>query len=265
MDLEISWIGLKDIVESLNKLTQQRVKMDIVHVDKLAESLNEVEDLAPIDVIFDEEKYWVIDGFHRILAYQKAKKDVIPAYVTQGTQRDAILASVAANAENLCLPRTKQDKEKAVKVLLDDPEWSQWSDRRIARQVKVSPTFVSTIRKSYLSTWTDRERTCSRNGKSYTINTSKIGGGFKDGDYGCSQKPNINDWTAKGGHLIPKSVLGEMDSPSSGSSCAQKPIEIDLKEIFLAFMANYEDFPPDYKTAIKNRIAEIDQKLMRAA
>lgn len=42
--------------------------------------------------------------------------------------------------------RTDEDKRKAVKTLLEDQEWSQWSDSEIARQAGVSAPFVKKIR-----------------------------------------------------------------------------------------------------------------------
>jgi len=47
--------------------------------------------------------------------------------IINGTQRDAILHSVGANATH-GLRRSNQDKRKAVVTLLEDNEWCQWSD-----------------------------------------------------------------------------------------------------------------------------------------
>jgi FtsZ-binding cell division protein ZapB len=44
--------------------------------------------------------------------------------------------------------RTYADKRKAVMTLLDDFEWSDWSNSEIARRCGVSPTFVSSLRES---------------------------------------------------------------------------------------------------------------------
>lgn len=42
--------------------------------------------------------------------------------------------------------RTDEDKRKAVKTLLEDPEWSQWNDSEIARRAGVSAPLVKKIR-----------------------------------------------------------------------------------------------------------------------
>ena len=90
---------------------------------------------------------------HRYWAAYEAKVE-LEISVINGTQRDAILHSVGANA-NHGLRRSNQDKRKAVTTLLQDNEWSQWSDafgsvfdlRAIARQCQVTQPFVSKLRK----------------------------------------------------------------------------------------------------------------------
>jgi hypothetical protein len=47
------------------------------------------------------------------------------------------------------LRRTNADKRRGAQTLLRDEEWSQWSDREIARQCNAGPHLVAEIR-SYL-------------------------------------------------------------------------------------------------------------------
>ena len=42
----------------------------------------------------------------------------------------------------------REDKRRAVMTLLNDPEWSAWSDREIARQCRVSDKTVGHLRNS---------------------------------------------------------------------------------------------------------------------
>jgi hypothetical protein len=42
--------------------------------------------------------------------------------------------------------RTNEDKRRAVATLLNDPEWSQWSDREISRRCGVSDRMVNSLR-----------------------------------------------------------------------------------------------------------------------
>ncbi len=133
--------------------TQQRERLDLAHVAKLVEQLNNAESetdakLDLVIVFYDGSEYWLADGFHRCKAYESAARREIPCKVIPGTRRDAVLYSVGANADHKAvLPRTRADKRRAVLTLLNDPEWQHWSDRAIAKQCSVSNVFVSDLRK----------------------------------------------------------------------------------------------------------------------
>lgn len=71
------------------------------------------------------------------------------------------------------LRRTNADKRKAVKTLLKDEEWSQWSDREIARQCAVSNDMVSRYRRSLSEN--DSQPTKRKGADGRTIDTSNIG------------------------------------------------------------------------------------------
>jgi ParB-like chromosome segregation protein Spo0J len=102
--------------------------------------------LPPVVVFYDSAKYHLADGWHRFHAHKKAGFATIDAEVRDGTKRDAQLYALGAN-DNHGLRRTKADKRKAVLVMLNDVEWSEWSDKNIADQCKVSQPFVSKVRK----------------------------------------------------------------------------------------------------------------------
>ncbi|MBD2116186.1 MULTISPECIES: ParB N-terminal domain-containing protein [Microcystis] len=127
--------------------TQQRVACHQQHIFSLVDALGEDAELDPIAVMFDGCDHWLVDGFHRYFAYKQDGREIIPAIVSPGTQREAIFASIAANSEHRALPRTRADKRKAVETLLLDPEWSQWSDRELGKQAKVDHKTVAAIRK----------------------------------------------------------------------------------------------------------------------
>jgi hypothetical protein len=78
----------------------------------------------PIVVFFDGAEYWLADGFHWIIAAEELGLAEIDTDVREGTQRDAILYAVGANAAH-GLKRTNRDKRNAVTILLKDPEWAQ--------------------------------------------------------------------------------------------------------------------------------------------
>jgi hypothetical protein len=125
----------------------------------------------PVMLFTDGQDYWLGDGFHRVLAARKAGLSEIAAEVRQGTQRDAVLFAISANAEH-GLRRTSADKRKAVALLLGDAEWSQWSDREIARRCQVGNAFVSRMRRGASVSGTQIGRKVERGGTVYEMNVT---------------------------------------------------------------------------------------------
>lgn len=125
--------------------TQSRAQLSEETIAEYAEAmLAGAEFPAPV-VFYDGETHWLADGFHRVRAHIQAEHQRIKFEVRQGSQRDAILFSVSANASH-GLRRTNADKRRGVELLLRDLEWSKKSDRWIAETVGVSPQTVSTHR-----------------------------------------------------------------------------------------------------------------------
>lgn len=125
--------------------TQAREKIDCDTVEEYAEHYRAKTKMPPVVVFFDGQAYWLADGFHRVAGARGAGRRKIESDVRQGTQRDAILFSLAAN-HNHGLRRSNADKRKAVLTVLQDEEWSKWTDRRIAEHCGVSQPFVSGMR-----------------------------------------------------------------------------------------------------------------------
>jgi hypothetical protein len=126
--------------------TQSRVAINEVAVNEYAETLTDGGHLPPVIVFKVGADYWLADGFHRLAAYRKSRRTAIPADVRTGTQRDAILYAVGANAKH-GLRRTNEDKRNAVGILLADAEWSKLSNREIARLCSVDHVSVANWRK----------------------------------------------------------------------------------------------------------------------
>lgn len=132
----------------------------------------------PVDLYFDGQTYWIGDGFHRIKSRLNAKirGNKIEAIVHPGNRRDAILHSVGANSTH-GLRRTNADKRHAVELLLQDAEWSNWSNCEIARKACVSEFLVRTAREAIFEKIENDQgvRTVERNGKIFTQKTKNIG------------------------------------------------------------------------------------------
>jgi len=125
--------------------TQSRDANNQEHIDFLAEQLQNGETLPPITVVHDGLEYYLADGFHRVHAHIKIGKASIKCDVITGTLRHAIDLSGMANKTH-GLNRSHATKRKQVLIYLEDFEWSELSDRAIAKKVGVSHPFVANLR-----------------------------------------------------------------------------------------------------------------------
>lgn len=129
--------------------TQSREELSNATIIDYADLYLEGKTLPPVVVFHDTSvkpsDYWLADGFHRVKAALRAKLTEIDAVIRSGTQRDAVLFAASANSKN-GLPRTPADKRRAVMRMLNDTEWGNWTDSRIAEVCAVSPPFVAALR-----------------------------------------------------------------------------------------------------------------------
>lgn len=126
--------------------TQSRAEISQETVADYAEAMADPEAVFPPAVVYyDGKDYWLADGFHRLAAWAQIGRVEVPADVRQGTRRDAILHACAANSAH-GLRRTNEDKRRAILTLLEDDEWAAWSDREIARRVRVHHSTVAKYR-----------------------------------------------------------------------------------------------------------------------
>lgn len=154
--------------------TQSRAAIEASVVDDYAEHLRCGGSLPEVVVFYDGEVYWLADGFHRYKAHEIEGISSIPADVRQGDRRDAILHSVGANAQH-GLRRSNMDKRRAVLTLLNDAEWSKWSDREIARQCAVHHTFVGKIRPVTGDSTSEKRTYTTKHGTVATMQMARIG------------------------------------------------------------------------------------------
>lgn len=146
--------------------TQTRAALSQDKIDEYAEVYG-IKTMPAIVVFYDGADYWLADGFHRVNGAQKAGRTVLPAEVHQGTQRDAILYSVGANATH-GLPRTNADKRRAVELLLRDEEWGKRSDRWIAEKCGVTHPMVIKMRGQLVTDTSSPERV-GKDGKTRSL------------------------------------------------------------------------------------------------
>jgi uncharacterized ParB-like nuclease family protein len=159
---------------------QARVAMNEETIEEYAEAMRKGDKFPPVVVFSDDDgaSYWLADGFHRYHAAKKtANKRTLPAEIRAGGKREAILYAVGANASH-GLRRSREDKRNSVLKLLKDEEWSQWGDREIARQCRVSHPFVSKLRAELTGNVTSENQIRTyrdKHGNLSTMNTRNIG------------------------------------------------------------------------------------------
>lgn len=171
----------------VNGGTQSRAGINRETVAEYAEAMQGGAVFPPLVIFHDGASYWLADGFHRYHAYAQINFHDVPADVRQGSQRDAILFSVGANASH-GLRRTNEDKRRAVMVLLNDPEWSKWSAREVAKACGVSPDYAARLKREVSSNDSDNRTYTTKHGTTATMNTANIGGGSKDDQKTAAQK-----------------------------------------------------------------------------
>jgi transposase len=126
--------------------TQMREISEEVVTD-YTEKLLEGAKFPPVEVFTDGKTTWLVDGFQRLLAHQRAKIADIEVSIHKGTLRDAQFYALGVNDKH-GKPRTVKDKRNAVITALEDMEWGLLSSREIAKACNVSHTFVANVKKS---------------------------------------------------------------------------------------------------------------------
>lgn len=129
----------------LHEKLQNRDEINEQAVQDYAEDMQNGDEFPPLLIFFDGINYLLVDGFHRYHAYRKCKAEKVECDIQNGTFRDAQVRAAGVNHGH-GIQRNNATKWKAVGFMVDDFEWSQWSNSEIARHCHVSPAFVSTVR-----------------------------------------------------------------------------------------------------------------------
>lgn len=212
--------------------TQSRACISEQVVSDYADAMQAGDRFPPITVYFDGADYWLADGFHRYQAYIRAKVMSVAADVRQGTQRDAILFSVGANASH-GLRRTSDDKRRAVLTLLNDSEWSKWSANQIAKQCGVSHTFVNGLKSSLEAVSSEKRTYTTKHGTTAEMKTANIG---------AKSKPNQETQIAK----APEKPAPRIEAPTNDVELDQEtqaadPVEEKLRREFRSMTSEAQE------------------------
>jgi len=133
---------------TLSTTVQQRADWNMATYAAYKELYEEGHDLGALTVFYDVStgQFLLTDGYHRHAAATDAGLTTLPVDVYDGTYRHALLWATSHNLHGM--PLTNRDKRKRVTTLLEDSEWSQWSDNQIAQHCGLSQAFVSSLRRS---------------------------------------------------------------------------------------------------------------------
>ena len=162
----------------ITKITilQTRCSTNLQKVEDYAELIKTGVVFPPPVIFHDGKSYFSADGVHRIKAHEYLGHVIVAVDLRDGTERDATLFSIVSNSQH-GLQRTSTDKRKVVEIMLNDNEWSQWSQTIIAEKCGVTQQYVSKIAKDFKNT-TGCMLTTGKDGK--IRDTSRIGKSSED-------------------------------------------------------------------------------------
>lgn len=123
----------------LDSSIQCRAKIDSETVNDYAERMGEGDKFPPVDLYGTEEKAWIGDGWHRVMAAKQLGLVDIAATLHAGGRIEALKSALAANALQ-GQRRTNADKRRCVEIALR--EFPKMSSRAIGEMCVVAHSFV---------------------------------------------------------------------------------------------------------------------------
>lgn len=239
--------------------TQSRVELNQETVAEYAQAFTAGATFPPVVAFFDGAEYWLADGFHRYFGARDAGESAMYAEIKNGTKLDAQLFSFSVNADH-GLRRSNADKRKAVTGALNHPVSCKWSDNQIAKHCGVDHKTVAAVRSAILGNSQDAkpvERTVTRNGTTYTQDTSNIGKAAAKSWDGVDRTPLP---TKPATAAEPAQVEPEAEAPPEYTEldAARDQITELQSELVVARMG---DIPEDQKTQAAERIAALQAEV----
>jgi hypothetical protein len=154
--------------------TQPRATLNADALTDYTEAMRQGVTFPPITVFHDGAAYWLADGFHRLAAARQTGATEIAADVRQGTLDAARWYSYSVNQTH-GLRRAGDDKRRAVEASQRHSYADRSSNREIARHCGVDEHMIRTYRDAICGNSADTPRIVTRNGTTYTMQTTPIG------------------------------------------------------------------------------------------
>jgi len=154
--------------------TQPREGINEATIERYVEDKRNGAQFPPVKVIFDGTDYWLWDGFHRVEADRRLGRTEVLVEISQGTREDAQWESFGANKDH-GLPRTREEKERAIRSALRHAKAVALSDSAIARHLGVSDKTVAKYRGEMEATSEIPKSTVRVGADGRTYNTANIG------------------------------------------------------------------------------------------
>ena len=160
--MSVTTLALDTIAVDAGTQVRSAINDDVVadYAERLAEGVT----FPPVVVFHDGAQSYLADGFHRVLAAQRAGRDVIEAEVHSGTKADAVWYALGANRAN-GLRLTPADKQHAIRLAL--ASWPDKSQTQIAEQIGCSIGYVNKFKRQVFTSENLPERVTGKDGKSY--------------------------------------------------------------------------------------------------
>lgn len=135
---------------------QCRAATDMETLNEYAGAMQAGAQFPPVVLYGDSSRYWIGDGWHRVLAAEQIGADTILAEVRPGGRQEALRHALGANSSH-GHRRTNADKRRCVEIALK--EFSDLSSRQIAELCGVSKTFATSLQPNDVATVATSTRT----------------------------------------------------------------------------------------------------------
>lgn len=131
----------------LDTTIQCRASLDMHTINDYAERMRAGDEFPPVVLFVERGRFWIGDGWHRIMAAQSVDLAEIAAEARTGGRAEALKFALGANGTN-GLRRSNADKRRAVEIALK--EFSKLSSNAIAELCGVSDFLVNSVRPEQL-------------------------------------------------------------------------------------------------------------------